>query len=184
LEGSRDSGGETPPTDLHPNHSTTTKILDQRILTLQGFRHTLTGYSPVWDGPNGHSAVRGGFKRIILKKMFLNKAVVLQNGRSCERRKAVIKAVSSAIGFASFLWLVSTFSAIEAQGTPEGRSLVQERCAMCHNLTRVRRHIVKNDAKAWDAYVARMQKNGARVTDAEREVIVAFLSSLESGEDL
>ena len=55
---------------------------------------------------------------------------------------------------------------------------------MCHNLTRVRSHIGKNDVQAWDHYVARMQKNGARVTDAEREVIVAFLSSLESGKDL
>ena len=96
----------------------------------------------------------------------------------------MIKTASTAIGFAAFLWLASTFSAIDAQGTPEGRSLVQDRCAMCHNLTRVRGHIGKNDVQAWDHYVARMQKNGARVTDAEREVIVAFLSSLESGKDL
>jgi cytochrome c2 len=95
------------------------------------------------------------------------------------RRISVVGVLAAGLGLAASL------SAVQAEGElEEGRILVQERCTVCHNLKRVRDHIVKNDAEAWDRYVARMQKKGAKVSDAQREVIVAYLASLESEEDL
>ncbi|MEJ5347741.1 MAG: hypothetical protein WHS46_03520 [Desulfosoma sp.] len=96
----------------------------------------------------------------------------------------MIKTVALTVG-CSLLWVSSLFLVPKAvEGSPEGRQLVQSRCTVCHNLTRVRDHIPKNDRNTWHAYVTRMQKHGARVSDAEKEVIVDFLSSLKSGKDL
>jgi len=94
--------------------------------------------------------------------------------------RAFVATVGCAALFVSAVLLVPK----GVQGSPEGRQLVQERCTVCHNLTRVRNHITKNDRKAWNDYVTRMQKHGARVSDAEKEVIVNFLSSLKSGKEL
>ncbi|HDR15013.1 MAG TPA: hypothetical protein ENN79_05940 [Desulfobacteraceae bacterium] len=80
--------------------------------------------------------------------------------------------------------LVSILSNAGAEQYGEGRALLQERCTSCHNLNRVQRKIGEYNAEAWDEYVARMQKKGARVTDSEKDVIVKFLSALESGKDL
>ncbi len=96
----------------------------------------------------------------------------------------MIKTVALTIG-CSLLLVSALFLAPKGvEGSPEGRQLVQNRCTVCHNLTRVRDHITKNDRNAWNAYVTRMQKHGARVSDAEKEVIVDFLASLKSGKDL
>lgn len=96
----------------------------------------------------------------------------------------MIKTTLTAIGCAAVLGLTMFTTPAKAQGGSEARALVQNRCTVCHNLTRVREHIGRNDRKAWDDYVSRMQKNGARVTDAEKQVIVDFLASLKSGKDL
>uniref|UniRef100_A0A832EJ50 Quinohemoprotein amine dehydrogenase alpha subunit haem binding domain-containing protein n=1 Tax=Desulfacinum infernum TaxID=35837 RepID=A0A832EJ50_9BACT len=96
----------------------------------------------------------------------------------------MIKTTLAVMGCAAVLGLALALAPAAAQGPPEGQSLVQNRCTVCHNLTRVRNHIGKNDRKAWNDYVSRMQKNGARVTDAEKQVIVDYLASLKSGKDL
>lgn len=96
----------------------------------------------------------------------------------------MIRTVLATIGCAAFLVSAVFLTPNGAEGSAEGRQLVQNRCTVCHNLTRVRDHITKNDRNAWHAYVSRMQKHGARVTDAEKEVIVNFLSSLKSGKEL
>ena len=96
----------------------------------------------------------------------------------------MIRTTLAVMGCAAVLGLALALASAGAQGPPEGQSLVQNRCTVCHNLTRVRYHIGKNDRKAWHDYVSRMQKNGARVTDAEKQVIVDYLASLKSGKDL
>lgn len=96
----------------------------------------------------------------------------------------MIKTTVAVLGCAAVLSLAMVADPAKGEGSPEARVLVQNRCTVCHNLTRVREHIGKNDRKAWDDYVTRMQKNGARVTDAEKQAIVDYLASLRSGKDL
>lgn len=96
----------------------------------------------------------------------------------------MIKTFSAVVLLVAAFMVVSVCSTAGAYEYPEARALVQESCTACHNLKRVQRNIGKRDARAWDEYVARMQKKGAKVTDSEREIIVSFLSSLESGKDL
>jgi mono/diheme cytochrome c family protein len=96
----------------------------------------------------------------------------------------MIKTVAVFLGLSAAFFLFTDFSRVNAGDYTEALALVQERCASCHNLTRVRQNVGKNDAQAWDDYVARMQRKGAKVTDSERADIVRFLSSLESGGDL
>lgn len=94
------------------------------------------------------------------------------------------KTISSVLGIVSAVFLVSILPDAGAEQYGEGRALLQERCTTCHNLNRVQRKIGKYSTEAWDEYVVRMQKKGARVTDSEKDVIVKFLSNLQSGEDL
>ncbi|MEJ5365911.1 MAG: hypothetical protein WHS86_12465 [Desulfosoma sp.] len=96
----------------------------------------------------------------------------------------MIKTILAVMGCAAVLGLAAVPAPVRAQGNQEARSLVQNRCTVCHNLARVKAHIGKNDRKAWDEYVSRMQKNGAQVTDAEKQAIVDYLASLKSGKDL
>lgn len=96
----------------------------------------------------------------------------------------MIKAALTVMGLAMVCLLVSAFGTLQAQGDAVARGLVQERCASCHNLGRVKRNVGRIDAKAWDDTVARMQRNGARLTDEERAAIVEFLASLKSGQEL
>jgi cytochrome c2 len=100
------------------------------------------------------------------------------------KERPMIKTLFSAVAVAAVLALVSFSGKTGAEEHADARALVQERCTSCHNLNRVRGKIGRQDSRAWDEYVARMQKRGARVTDPERGVIVEFLSSLESGRDL
>ena len=100
------------------------------------------------------------------------------------RRYRMIKIFSVVAGLAAAFMVVSVFSTVDAGEYAEGRTLVQASCTSCHNLKRVQSKIGKRDAGAWNDYVIRMQGKGAKVTDSEREIIVKFLSSLESGKDL
>lgn len=92
--------------------------------------------------------------------------------------------ISSVLGIVAVGFLVSMVPDAVAEQYGEGRALLQERCTSCHNLNRVKRKIGEYNAGEWDEYVTRMQKKGARVTDSEKEIIVKFLSTLESGKDL
>lgn len=96
----------------------------------------------------------------------------------------MIKTTLAVMGCSAVLVAAMVLAPAGAQGNPEARSLVHNRCTVCHNLTRVKAHIGKNDRKAWDDTVSRMQKNGARVTDAEKQIIVDYLASLKFGKDL
>jgi len=88
------------------------------------------------------------------------------------------------LGLVSVVFLVSMLPDAASEPYGEGRALLQERCTSCHNLNRVKRKIGEYSVGQWDEYVTRMQQKGARVTDSEKETIVKFLFSLESGKDL
>ncbi len=96
----------------------------------------------------------------------------------------MIKRTLAVMGCTAILGLAVFAAPVKGQGSPEAKALVQNRCTVCHNLTRVRNHIGKNDRNAWDAYVTRMQKNGAQITEPEKQAIVDYLASLKSGKDL
>ena len=62
----------------------------------------------------------------------------------------------------------------EAPSTPEGRTLLEERCAECHSLGRVER--AKKTEEKWKATVERMVEKGAWLSQAEQEVLIRYLT--------
>jgi cytochrome c5 len=61
-------------------------------------------------------------------------------------------------------------AAVEATG----KTLLEARCSVCHDLERVYKK--KDDAEGWDKTVDRMRKKGARLDDAERAAVVSYLA--------
>ncbi|NDY57036.1 hypothetical protein G3N56_09805 [Desulfovibrio sulfodismutans] len=80
--------------------------------------------------------------------------------------------------------ILSPLPASLVQAQPEAPALVRERCTACHNLARVRERIGKNSEKDWVDYIGRMQKRGARVDDAQKAAMAAYLSTLAAGDAL
>ncbi len=60
-------------------------------------------------------------------------------------------------------------------GTPDGEQLVQERCASCHGLDQV--YDAVKDEQGWEESVDRMIEKGTPLSDAERQAVIAYLSS-------
>jgi mono/diheme cytochrome c family protein len=79
---------------------------------------------------------------------------------------------------------LAAFVLPRAWAQPDPAALVRERCTVCHNLTRVRDKIGANTAEDWTNYIGRMQKRGARVSDAEKAAMAGYLSTLPSGDGL
>jgi cytochrome c5 len=61
------------------------------------------------------------------------------------------------------------------EGMADGEQLVQERCTVCHDLTRV--EAADYDEAGWEASVDRMIQNGANLTPEERDIVVDFLAA-------
>jgi nitrous oxide reductase accessory protein NosL len=61
-----------------------------------------------------------------------------------------------------------------APGTLDGKALVEERCTECHDLGRVERAMKAEEE--WKATVERMVGKGARLNEAEQEVVVQYLA--------
>ncbi len=57
----------------------------------------------------------------------------------------------------------------------DGAALVAERCTVCHSAERIDR--ASNDETGWAATVDRMIGYGAQLNSAEREAVIAYLSS-------
>lgn len=57
----------------------------------------------------------------------------------------------------------------------DARTLIAERCASCHDLSRVKK--AQHDEAGWRSTVQRMRGKGARVDEAEQAAIAAFLAS-------
>jgi mono/diheme cytochrome c family protein len=53
-------------------------------------------------------------------------------------------------------------------------ALLNQRCAGCHNLDRVK--AAKKDAATWKATVERMMGKGAQLTPAELDALVKYLA--------
>lgn len=61
-----------------------------------------------------------------------------------------------------------------AASEPSGaEQLVQTKCSMCHDLSRV--DGANYDEAKWEETVTRMQQNGLVVTEAERQQIIDYL---------
>jgi mono/diheme cytochrome c family protein len=56
----------------------------------------------------------------------------------------------------------------------EGEKLVEERCATCHGLDRVEEESAS--AEEWAEIVDDMIERGAKLTEEERDVVVAYLT--------
>ena len=57
----------------------------------------------------------------------------------------------------------------------DGKTLLEERCVVCHDLSRVERK--KASVDGWTSTVDRMIEHGAKLTDAEKQVLIEFLST-------
>ena len=68
-----------------------------------------------------------------------------------------------------------TASAPDSSSTPLGQELVLDRCTVCHSLERIK--AADHDREGWIETVTRMRQAGARLSDAEAEEIVQFLSA-------
>lgn len=73
-------------------------------------------------------------------------------------------------------------SASEAQPVVEGKEapldgkfLVEQRCAKCHSTDRIYDH--KHSSEEWEEVVRQMIAKGAQFNDAERKVVIDYLSS-------
>lgn len=61
-----------------------------------------------------------------------------------------------------------------------GKRIVQEQCTKCHNLRRVKAFIGKLDISGWTDIVNKMERNGAKLSQEEKDAVVTFLSSAPS----
>lgn len=58
-------------------------------------------------------------------------------------------------------------------GEPDGQKVLENRCAQCHSLALVTG--ADKTAEGWEVTVNRMIRNGAELTDAERDILVEYL---------
>ncbi len=93
------------------------------------------------------------------------------------RRIAVVVAVTLVV-----LLVASLLSACDGpqqeekpvSSTAEGKALVEERCAKCHDLGRVER--AKKTEEEWKATVERMVGKGAQLNQSEQELVIKYLT--------
>jgi mono/diheme cytochrome c family protein len=62
----------------------------------------------------------------------------------------------------------------EAPATLEGKSLLEERCTVCHGLGGVER--AKKTEEEWKTTVERMVGKGAQLNEAEQELLIQYLA--------
>ncbi len=55
-------------------------------------------------------------------------------------------------------------------------------CASCHGLDKVRNAVPGKDKASWLQTIARMQQKGARISDADEDVLAAYLAEAETPE--
>ncbi len=63
---------------------------------------------------------------------------------------------------------------IAADKGPDGKSLLEERCSVCHSADRPKSK--KKTPEQWEATVSRMMSKGARLSAEEKEVLVKYLA--------
>lgn len=95
-------------------------------------------------------------------------------------KRQTCKAV---LGPYAALWAVAAVVVSAAAGcateqksvVAKPETLLDTRCAECHALSRVTG--VKKDRAGWEATVERMVRNGARLSEEEKAVLVDYLAS-------
>ncbi len=56
----------------------------------------------------------------------------------------------------------------------DGATLLQERCTVCHTLDRIKQ--AKKTREQWTLTITKMLSNGAKLNDAERTVLLDYLT--------
>jgi cytochrome c5 len=62
----------------------------------------------------------------------------------------------------------------ETPAALDGQALVQARCTVCHDLTRIQQ--AKKTQEAWKTTVERMVGKGAQLTQAEQNAVIEYLA--------
>lgn len=76
--------------------------------------------------------------------------------------------------------LISLLAACGAQQEPagtetlDGKALVEERCSVCHPLTRVME--ASKSQEGWQQTVERMVAQGAKLNEQEQQAVIAYLA--------
>ena len=76
--------------------------------------------------------------------------------------------------------LISLLAACGAQQEPagaetlDGKALVEERCSVCHPLTRVTE--ASKSQEGWQQSVERMVAQGAKLNEQEQQAVIAYLA--------
>ena len=72
---------------------------------------------------------------------------------------------------------VQTSPAAPAEGTEAvpGEALVQKQCAICHTIERI--NAANLDRAGWERNVDLMIDKGARLNEAERKIVIDYLSN-------
>ena len=76
--------------------------------------------------------------------------------------------------------IVDGYPSAAQDANDHGKLIVQEQCTKCHNLRRVKAYIGKLDMSGWTDLVNKMVKNGAKLTQEEKDAAIKFLSSVPS----
>ena len=68
----------------------------------------------------------------------------------------------------------STESGSSSMSAADGQALLEERCAVCHDLERTTSQ--QKTADEWEDTVTRMVQKGAVLTEDEQQVLIAYLA--------
>lgn len=74
-----------------------------------------------------------------------------------------------------FLITACSSTSTTSTNTLDGSTLLQERCTVCHNLSRVER--AKHTPEEWQTTVNRMIGKGAKLTSDEKTLLIEYLST-------
>jgi hypothetical protein len=84
-------------------------------------------------------------------------------------------------GFAILLMACGTASAVAtsapasgSSGSPDGQTLMQQRCSICHSVGRVTSQ--HETADQWRSTVNRMVANGAQLNSREEQTLIDYLA--------
>lgn len=70
---------------------------------------------------------------------------------------------------------------VDAEMQEEGERIISQRCLMCHDAKRI--EDAEYDPKGWKRTVDRMIGIGSRITPAEKEILIDYLTQGSEGTD-
>ncbi|MCA1743858.1 MAG: hypothetical protein ABR542_03240 [Desulfonatronovibrio sp.] len=70
---------------------------------------------------------------------------------------------------------------LEAEIQEEGERIISQRCLMCHDAKRI--EDAEYDHEGWEGTVERMVSIGSRITPAEKEMLIEYLTRESEGAD-